>query len=88
MNVVKTLPFRDILEVTEAVSHIINVLDVSEIQNALMLFCMPVAEQLNALVQKPRNVITKEEQTKAGGKYKNIMFGWMDKLNCRFIRSP
>ncbi|KAI8889030.1 ARM repeat-containing protein [Backusella circina FSU 941] len=66
LNVVKSLPFRDILEVTEAVSHVINVLDVSAIENALKLFCLPVAKELNDIVIKPSNTTTKEEQTKAG----------------------
>ncbi|RCH81760.1 Nuclear import receptor, partial [Rhizopus stolonifer] len=60
LNVVKSLPFRDILEVTEAVSHVMTVISVTEIQNALQLFCLPVAQELHGLVSKGKDVSNDE----------------------------
>jgi transportin-3 len=68
INVVKTLPFRDILEVTEAVSHVITVLPSNEIQNALQLFCLPVAQELHGLVSRPKDQLSDEDLIKIGGK--------------------
>jgi transportin-3 len=66
LNVVKTLPFRDILEVTEAVSHVMTVIPVTEVQKALQLFCLPIAQELLALVSKGKDAISQEECVKIG----------------------
>lgn len=67
VNVVKTLPFRDVLEVTEAVSHVITVLPPNEIQNALQLFCLPVAQELHGLVSKGKDQLSDDDCVKIGG---------------------
>ncbi|KAI8365426.1 armadillo-type protein [Choanephora cucurbitarum] len=66
MNVAKSLPFRDVLEVTEAVSHVITVISPSEIQNALQLFCLPVAQELHGLVSKEKESLSQEDYVKIG----------------------
>lgn len=70
LNVVKTLPFRDILEVTEAVSHVITVLPVNEVEKALQLFCLPIAQDLHNIVSKEKDAVSQEECHKIGGKKK------------------
>ncbi|KAI9273878.1 armadillo-type protein [Helicostylum pulchrum] len=66
LNVVKTLPFRDILEVTEAVSHVITVLPINEIEKALQLFCLPIAQDLHNIVSKGKDTVSQEECHKIG----------------------
>lgn len=66
LEVVKTLPFRDILEVTEAVSHVMTVIPVTEIEKALQLFCLPIAQDLHAIASKGANGTTPEERVKIG----------------------
>ena len=66
LEVVKTLPFRDVVEVTEAVSHVMTVIPVSEIQKALQLFCLPIAQELHGIVSKGKEGTTKVEQDKIG----------------------
>lgn len=66
LNVVKTLPFRDILEVTEAVSHVMSVIPASEVQKSLQLFCLPIAQELHGLVSKGKEATTADECTKIG----------------------
>ncbi|ORX60507.1 ARM repeat-containing protein [Hesseltinella vesiculosa] len=66
VNVVKTLPFVDALEVTEAISHVLAVLPVTGLSDALRSFFMPLAEELHALVNKGKLAITKEERERAG----------------------
>lgn len=65
LEVVKTLPYRDVLEVTEAVSHVITVIPVTEIEKALQLFCLPVAQSLHAIASKGGEA-TQEERVKIG----------------------
>ncbi|CAO3665879.1 unnamed protein product [Rhizopus stolonifer] len=52
MNVGTTLSFRDRVEVTEAICHVIAVLPAASIKEALQSFCLPVAQELHALVSK------------------------------------
>ncbi|KAI8979289.1 armadillo-type protein [Mycotypha africana] len=66
LNVVKSLPFRDILEVTEAVSHVIAVISPNEVLKALQMFCLPVAQQLHGIVSKGKNVVSEQECVKIG----------------------
>ncbi|KAL0080626.1 armadillo-type protein [Phycomyces blakesleeanus] len=66
INIVRTLPFNDIIEVTEAVSHVISVIPASEILNALKSFCLPIAQDLHSIVAKNKNTITQNEIAKAG----------------------
>ncbi|KAI8993606.1 armadillo-type protein [Pilobolus umbonatus] len=66
LNVVKSLPYRDVIEVTEAVSHVINVLPLTEVQKALELFCLPVVQDLHNLVIKGKEGTTKDERTHIG----------------------
>ena len=68
LNVAKSLPFRDVLEVTEAVSHVITVISPSDIQNALQLFCLPVAQELHSLVSKEKQTLSPDDYVKIGGK--------------------
>ncbi|KAI8369742.1 armadillo-type protein [Blakeslea trispora] len=66
LNVAKSLPFRDVLEVTEAVSHVITVISPSDIQNALQLFCLPVAQELHSLVSKEKQTLSPDDYVKIG----------------------
>ncbi|KAI9480494.1 MAG: armadillo-type protein [Benjaminiella poitrasii] len=66
LNVVKTLPFRDVLEVTEAVSYVMTELPYTKTEEALQLFCLPVAQDLHQLVSKGKDQVTQEEGIKIG----------------------
>ncbi|KAF1802852.1 armadillo-type protein [Mucor lusitanicus] len=66
VQVTKTLPFRDVLEVTEAVSHVISVIPPAEIQNALQVFCLPVAQELHDIVSRGKDKVTNEDCVKMG----------------------
>ncbi|KAI8336541.1 armadillo-type protein [Chlamydoabsidia padenii] len=66
VNVVKTLPFQDALGVTEAIAHVLAVIPVSGLSNALQSFCMPLAQDLHTIVAKGKDVVPKEERVRAG----------------------
>ncbi|CAO3618834.1 unnamed protein product [Cunninghamella echinulata] len=66
VSIVKTLPFQDALEVTEAIAHVLAVIPIAELQNALQSFCMPLAQDLHSIVSKGKDVVTKEECVRAG----------------------
>lgn len=74
LNVVKSLPFRDVLEVTQAVSYVMTVIPVTEIEKALRLFCLPIAQDLHAIVSKGKEIATPEECVKIGGKVQIHLF--------------
>ncbi|CEP15482.1 hypothetical protein [Parasitella parasitica] len=66
VQVTKSLPFRDILEVTEAVSHVISVIPPAEIQKALQNFCLPVAQELHDIISRAKDKVTDEDCVKIG----------------------
>ncbi|KAI7906612.1 armadillo-type protein [Cokeromyces recurvatus] len=66
LNVIKTLPFRDVLEVTEAVSYVITELPFTKTEEALRLFCLPIAQELHTLVSKGKEQVTNDECIKIG----------------------
>ncbi|KAI7870531.1 armadillo-type protein [Spinellus fusiger] len=66
INIVRTLPFNDIIEVTEAVSHVISVIPVAETLNALQSFCLPIAQDLHAIVIEDKGNVGHSKLTKAG----------------------
>lgn len=66
INVGKTLPILDILEVTEAVAHVIAVIPASELLKALQLFCMPLAQNLHDLAAKGKDATEKDRRDAAG----------------------
>lgn len=74
LNVVKSLPFRDVLEVTEAVSHVITVIPPNEIQKALQLFCLPIAQELHTIVSRGKDQVSNEDCEKMGGKLNVTVF--------------
>jgi transportin-3 len=65
INVGKTLPISDTLEVTEAVAHVIAVIPVNELLKALQLFCMPLAQQLHDLASKGKDASEKDRRDAA-----------------------
>jgi transportin-3 len=68
VNVVKTLPFQDALGVTEAIAHVLAVIPITGLANALQSFCMPLAQDLHAIIVKGKDAVPKEERIRAGGK--------------------
>ncbi|KAI8642121.1 armadillo-type protein [Parasitella parasitica] len=66
VQVTKSLPFRDILEVTEAVSHVISVTTPAEIQKALQDFCLPVAQDLHGIISRGKDNVTNDDCVKMG----------------------
>lgn len=66
VQVTKSLPFRDVLEVTEAVSHVISAIPPAEIQKALQVFCLPVAKELHDIVSRGKDNVTNEDCVKMG----------------------
>jgi transportin-3 len=68
MNVAKSLPILDIMEVTEAVAHVIAVLPTNEILRALQLFCLPLAQDLHEIAAKGKDA-SKDDRRDAAGKY-------------------
>ncbi|KAJ2957823.1 hypothetical protein NQZ79_g6514 [Umbelopsis isabellina] len=65
INVGKTLPISDTLEVTEAVAHVIAVIPVNELLQALQLFCMPLAQQLHDVATKGKAATEKDRAVAA-----------------------
>lgn len=72
VNVVKTLPFQDALGVTEAIAHVLAVIPVTGLTNALQSFCMPLAQDLHTIIAKGKDSVAKEERIRAGGKERLI----------------
>ncbi|KAG0171417.1 Nuclear import receptor [Apophysomyces sp. BC1034] len=66
VNVVKSLPYSDALEVTEAVAHVLAVIPPTQLQNALQQFCLPLAQDLHTIVSKDKSILAKEDRMKAG----------------------
>ncbi|KAI8086442.1 armadillo-type protein [Halteromyces radiatus] len=66
INVVKTLPFQDALEVTEAIAHVMAVIPISGLQDALQSFCLPLAQDLHSIVIKGKDAVTEKECIHAG----------------------
>ncbi|CAO3589815.1 unnamed protein product [Absidia cylindrospora] len=66
INVVKTLPFRDALEVTEAIAHVLAVIPVSELTNALQSFCTPLAHEVHTIAAKGKANTTKDDCIRVG----------------------
>lgn len=50
---------------TEAISHVLAQLPVSEIQNALQIFCLPVIQQLHELVTKAQSGVSVTDDVKS-----------------------
>ncbi|GAB5592901.1 Nuclear import receptor [Umbelopsis nana] len=65
INVGKTLPILDILEVTEAVAHVIAVIPTNELLKALQLFCLPLAQNLHDLAVKGKDATEKDRRDAA-----------------------
>ncbi|KAI9316196.1 armadillo-type protein [Dichotomocladium elegans] len=65
-SVIRTLPFSDALEVTEAVAHVLAEVPVANLQNALQQFCLPLAQDLHAIVMKDETSITREDCVRVG----------------------
>ncbi|RUS29267.1 armadillo-type protein [Jimgerdemannia flammicorona] len=59
-NVTKKLPMQDVLEVTEAVAHVIAVISTVELLKALQLFCLPIAQRLHEIGSDASEKLTKE----------------------------
>ena len=49
MGVTKQLKGLDLLEVTEAVAHVIAAVPNAELANVFQMFCAPIAQQLSVL---------------------------------------
>ncbi|KAG2219346.1 hypothetical protein INT45_011254 [Circinella minor] len=60
-SIIRTLPFNDALEVTEAIAHVLAVVPVSGLQNALQQFCLPLAQDLHGIVVKEPNTHSRED---------------------------
>ncbi|CAO3658469.1 unnamed protein product [Umbelopsis ramanniana] len=65
INVGKTLPILDILEVTEAVAHVIAVIPTNELLKALQLFCLPLAQKLHDVAVKGNEATDKDHRDAA-----------------------
>ncbi|CEJ00632.1 hypothetical protein RMCBS344292_14684 [Rhizopus microsporus] len=65
VNIIRTLDYPDDNEVTEAISHVLAQLPVSEIQNALQIFCLPVIQQLHELVTKAQSGVSVTDDVKS-----------------------
>ncbi|KAI8376491.1 armadillo-type protein [Radiomyces spectabilis] len=72
VNVIKSLPFIDAREVTEAVAHVLAVLPVAELQNALQLFCMPLAQDLHTLLSRGKSNLSQDDCVRAGDTLEEI----------------
>lgn len=68
MNVGTTLSFRDRVEVTEAICHVVAVLPAASIKEALQSFCLPVAQELHTLVSKGKKDTRPRDYVYIGGK--------------------
>ncbi|KAI9495182.1 armadillo-type protein [Zychaea mexicana] len=64
-SIIRTLPFIDALEVTEAIAHVLAVVPVSNLQNALQQFCLPLAQDLHSIAIKEGNVQSRDDHQKA-----------------------
>lgn len=71
-SIIRSLPFLDALEVTEAVAHVLAVIPVNGLQNALQQFCLPLAQDLHVVASKEKAVATRDDCTKAGGKHQSV----------------
>ncbi|KAG0243782.1 Nuclear import receptor [Actinomortierella wolfii] len=60
VNVTKKLKGIDLLEVTEAVAHVIAAVPNAELPNIFKMFCLPIAQQLAALASQGTNVSENE----------------------------
>ena len=60
VTVSKVLPFRDQFEVTEAMARIIAVIPPVDIPQGLQFFCLPVANDLRAMLAKPAESMKKK----------------------------
>ncbi|KAG0260244.1 Nuclear import receptor [Actinomortierella ambigua] len=60
VNVTKRLKGMDLLEVTEAVAHVIAALPNTELSNIFQMFCLPIAQQLATLASRGPNVSENE----------------------------
>jgi transportin-3 len=56
----------DVLEVTEAVAHVIAVIPTNELLKALQLFCLPLAQKLHDLAIKGNEATEKDRRDAAG----------------------
>ncbi|KAI8147628.1 armadillo-type protein [Fennellomyces sp. T-0311] len=64
-SIIRTLPLNDALEVTEAIAHVLAVVPVSGLQNALQQFCLPLAQDLHGIAIKENNAASHDECQKA-----------------------
>ncbi|CAG8608492.1 6594_t:CDS:2, partial [Acaulospora colombiana] len=60
INVSKTLHGVDLLEVTEAVTHVVAAVSPTELLKALQMFCLPIAQGLHEFVNKGGSAIEKD----------------------------
>ncbi|KAI8073059.1 armadillo-type protein [Gongronella butleri] len=65
IGVVKMLPYRDAIEVTEAVAHVLDALPVANLPGALQSFCMPIAQELHEKISIDKLAATKDDLTRA-----------------------
>ncbi|KAI9278101.1 armadillo-type protein [Sporodiniella umbellata] len=65
-NVGNTLSYRDKSEVTEAICHVIAVLPVASIKDALQSFCLPVAQKLHAMASKGKDGVSPSQYVEIG----------------------
>jgi transportin-3 len=67
VNACKTLNRDDLLEITEALAHVIASVPASEVLKTLQTFCLPVCQNLHEIASKGAQVLD-SERTKAAGK--------------------
>ncbi|GJJ78359.1 transportin-3 [Entomortierella parvispora] len=60
MGVTKQLKGLDLLEVTEAVAHVIAAVPNAELANVFQMFCAPIAQQLSVLASKGQGTLEED----------------------------
>lgn len=60
MGVTKQLKGTDLLEVTEAVAHVIAAVPNVELANVFQMFCAPIAQQLSVLATKDQTTLEED----------------------------
>ncbi|KAI9592476.1 armadillo-type protein [Syncephalis fuscata] len=66
VNACKTLNRDDLLEITEALSHVISVVPTGEVLKTLQTFCLPVCQNLHEIASKGSQIPESERSKVAG----------------------
>ncbi|KAI9013361.1 armadillo-type protein [Phycomyces nitens] len=68
LDIGQSVSLDDAFEVTKAVAHVMAALPTSKVYGTLQLFCLPLAQDLHAIVSKDNAGLCHKEIIKAGGR--------------------